>query len=164
MHVRRIDPDDLEPLLALYRQLNPDDDPLPPQREVAALWKSMVDDPHLQIFVIEFDGRLVAAATLVLVPNLTRGARPYGLVENVVTEREHRRKGYATAVLQHALEHAWSANCYKVMLLTGSRREETLRVYQKAGFRRGLKTGFVAQAPIAAEHRSVSTPSSGQGS
>ena len=161
MRVRRVAAEDLEALLALYPQLNPADDPLPPHDALPAAWKSVLDDPRLWIFVVELGGRLIATCTLVLIPNLTRGARPYGLVENVVTESEHRRKGYAARLLRQALEHAWSANCYKVMLLTGSKREETLRVYEKAGFRRGLKTGFVAHPPAVAEHRPFSSPSGG---
>lgn len=31
------------------------------------------------------------------------------------------------------------------MLLTGSRNEATLRFYEKAGFARGIKTGFLAR-------------------
>ena len=31
------------------------------------------------------------------------------------------------------------------MLLTGSKNESTLRFYEKTGFERGVKTGFVAR-------------------
>lgn len=56
-----------------------------------------------------------------------------------------RRKGYATALLRRALEEAWSANCYKVMLLTGRMDESTFRFYESAGFDRHGKQGFVAR-------------------
>jgi len=87
-------------------------------------------------------GALIASCTLVIIPNLTRGARPYGLIENVVTHQDHRRTGLGRAVLSAALESAWNANCYKVMLATGSRREESLRFYEGAGFERGTKAFF----------------------
>jgi hypothetical protein len=50
-------------------------------------------------------------------------------------------------VLKFALAEAWAAGCYKVMLATGSREEATLRFYEKAGFLRGVKTGFIAYPP-----------------
>ena len=144
--VRRAAVGDLEPVLALYRQLNPDDPPLAPA-DAAAPWAEMVADDRHHVLVGEVDGRIVASCTLVLVRNLTRGARPFGLIENVVTDAAHRRRGHGLAILRHALGLAWDAGCSQVMLLTGSQREETLRFYEKAGFRRGVKTGFVATPP-----------------
>lgn len=104
----------------------------------------MLSDQQLRVFVGELDGRIVTTCVLALVRNLTRGARPFGVIENVVTDAAHRRQGHGIAMLRHALGCAWEAGCYKVMLLTGSRREETLAFYEKAGFRRGVKTGFIA--------------------
>ena len=94
---------------------------------------------------ISVEGQLATSCTLVIIPNLTRGARPYGLIENVVTHAEYRQRGIGTRLLRHALQIAWEQNCYKVMLLTGRQDEATLRFYEKAGFQRGLKTGVIAK-------------------
>lgn len=107
-------------------------------------WSQILSDPNPHYFVAETDGDLVATCTLALIPNLTRNLRPYGLIENVVTDPAFRKKGFGTEVLQCALHEAWGAGCYKVMLATGSRDEATLRFYERAGFIRGLKTGFIA--------------------
>jgi ribosomal protein S18 acetylase RimI-like enzyme len=142
---RRINPDELDALLDLYRHLHESDSPLPDRETLLAAWKDLTTDPKLACLVAEEGGALVAACILVIVPNLTRGARPYGLIENVVTRRESRGRGVGTALLRHALALAWQRNCYKVMLLTGRKDEGTLRFYERAGFRRGEKTGFVAK-------------------
>ena len=102
------------------------------------------DLPALHYVVARANGHLVSTCALTIVPNLTRSARPYGLVENVVTHPDCRKRGIATQVLRYALAIAWERNCYKVMLMTGSKQESTLRFYEKAGFVRGEKTGFVA--------------------
>lgn len=62
-----------------------------------------------------------------------------------MTDPEHRNKGYATAVLQEAMPGARELGCYKVMLMTGSKRESTLRFYEKAGLQPGKKTAFVTR-------------------
>ncbi|WP_437292434.1 GNAT family N-acetyltransferase [Sorangium sp. So ce406] len=137
--------EDLVGILELYRDLHPADAPFPPEPELSALWARMLAQPGLRLFVLEGGAALVASCTLVVVPNLTRGGRPYALVENVVTHREHRRRGFGARVVRHALAEAWEAGCYKAMLLTGSQRPEVHRFYEACGFRAGDKTGFVAR-------------------
>lgn len=142
---RPIRADELSSLLDLYTHLNSDEPPLPDGDVLNQLWDSFLSDPKICCLVGEMNGRLIASCTLIIIPNLTRGARPYGLIENVVTHAEFRQKGIGSALLHHALRLAWEQRCYKVMLLTGRKDEETLRFYEKAGFKRGIKTGFVAK-------------------
>jgi ribosomal protein S18 acetylase RimI-like enzyme len=143
-YIRTIGRDDLPALLALYTHLHREDALLPDDAALAAVWNAILDDPKLQCFVAERDGQLVGSCTLCIIPNLTRGARPYGLIENVVTHADYRHQGIGTHLLHTALRHAWERNCYKVLLSTGSTRDATLRFYEQAGLRRGVKTGFVA--------------------
>jgi GNAT superfamily N-acetyltransferase len=145
MSSRRIYATELPELLKLYVFLHPDDPVADPaDAAVQRLWAQILADPNLRYYVAVEKEKIVATCTLTLIPNLTRGLRPYGLIENVVTTPDYRRRGFATEVLRFALDEAWSTGCYKVMLETGSKKEETLRFYEKAGFQRGVKTGFIA--------------------
>ncbi|WP_222428187.1 GNAT family N-acetyltransferase [Sporomusa sp. KB1] len=93
----------------------------------------MLDDPNHFCLVIEEDNTIVSTCVLNIIKNLTRGARPYALIENVVTHQDYQNKGYATAILRKANEIAKEKNCYKVMLMTSSKEESTLRFYDKVG-------------------------------
>lgn len=142
--IREIRADKLSSLLSLYRYLHPSDPELPVNADVEKLWRRICTDPQHHYFGADVSGRLVATCTLAIVPNLTRSARPYGLIENVVTHPDFRRRGIATSLLRFALRAAWEHGCYKVMLLTGRQDPATLRFYEQAGFRAGVKTGFIA--------------------
>jgi GNAT superfamily N-acetyltransferase len=139
----------LDALLALYRHLNPSDALLPERAVVESVWQELLASPRYKYFGVYLANELVSSCTLCVIPNLTRACRPYGLIENVVTHRDHRNKGYGRAVLAHALSYAWSQHCYKVMLLTGRKEEAVNRFYESAGFDRNEKQAFVAR-PAAA--------------
>ena len=145
MLIRRLDSGDLSQLLALYGHLHADDAPLPEQAVVEEVWRELMTSPRYHYLGGFANESLVASCTLTIVPNLTRGCRPFGVIENVVTHANHRRRGYGKNILREALTIAWSANCYKVMLLTGRRDEATLRFYESAGFDRHGKQAFVAR-------------------
>lgn len=138
---------DLSALLALYAHLHPKE-PTPPLDRATRVWTEILGSANFDVFVVEIsDKTLVASCTMALVPNLTRGARPFGVIENVVTHSEHRHRGYGTKVLRAAVEAAEGAGCYKVCLATGSKREEMLRFYEGAGLKRDAKTYFEVRWP-----------------
>jgi len=140
--VRKIRYEELSELLVLYRYLHPED-PEVPLEEFEQVWGQIYQDPNLQYVVLEENGKLVSSCTVAIIRNLTRRLRPYALIENVITHPDARGKGYGTAVLREAAAIAGENNCYKVMLLTGSNNQKTLDFYEKAGFRKGVKTGFI---------------------
>lgn len=145
LQIRHARPEDAEALRELYlRHLTQS----PPERPgTPDQWREMLERfsarPDYFLLVGEEAGRVVSSVTLVLIENLTHGMRPYALIENVVTHRDFRGKGHASALLAEAARLAGEAGCYKIMLLTGSKRESTLRFYEQNGFLRGEKTGFV---------------------
>ena len=147
LQIRRIAPAGLTKLLALYAHLHAHDAPLPGRAQVAAVWKSILADPNLIYLGGYLAESLVCSCTMAVIPNLTRGSRPYGLIENVVTHADHRRRGHGKRLLAHAQGLAWSRSCYKVMLMTGRLDEPTLRFYEAAGFDRQAKQAFVAKPP-----------------
>src|SRR5262245_58371996 len=123
MRIRTLEHDDLDALLDLYTHLFDADDPLPDRARLLQVWKSMLESSMLRCLGLELDGRLVSSCTLTVTPNLTRGTRPYGQIENVVTHVDYRRRGLGGALIRLALGMAWEEKCYKVMLMTG--RSET---------------------------------------
>lgn len=140
---RLIKYDELDGLLILYRQLHPHDPDVYENKELKDTWELIYNNPNLYYIVVEVDGKIVSSCNISIIKNLTRNLRPYGLIENVITDSNYRKKGYATKALNMAIDIAEDNNCYKVMLLTGSRKEETLKFYEHAGFTRGVKTGFI---------------------
>ena len=140
--IREANITDIEEILQLYLYLH--EDSVPEQNEhLTDTWEQIINDPNHHLIVKEIDGNIVSSCVCVIIPNLTRNVRPYAFVENVVTHADYRGKGYATECLNYAKEIALKENCYKMMLLTGSKRPETLRFYENAGYNKNDKTAFI---------------------
>jgi len=149
MEIREISKPEIKDLLSLYDHLHSQDDPLPDKKIIENIWSEIISNPNLIYFGAFEDGKLLSSCALSIIPNLTRACRPYGLIENVVTHIEFRRKGHGKRVLKKALEYAWSHNCYKVMLLSGRKDEGTFNFYESVGFDRTAKQAFLAKPDIA---------------
>lgn len=140
--VREIKEHELHELLQLYLFLH--EESVPEMTiHLKDTWDTILMDKNHHIIVNEVNGKIVSSCVCVIIPNLTRNIRPYAFIENVVTHAEHRGKGYATECLNFARQLAVKADCYKMMLLTGSKEEATLNFYNKAGYNSTDKTAFV---------------------
>ena len=140
--VREAKKEDLNALLELYLFLHEDSIPESDQH-LENTWTQIIEDRNHHLLVNEIDGKIVSSCVCVIIPNLTRNVRSYAFVENVVTHADYRKKGYAGECLDYARKIAEQENCYKMMLLTGSKNPETLRFYEKAGYNSSDKTAFI---------------------
>lgn len=143
--VRQFIDDEPDALLELYRHLHVSAPTPVSEERVRAVWRQIRADPNLLYFVAEVNGVPTATCTLTIVPNLTHGARPYGIIENVVTHPDFRRRGLGIAVLKAACEQAWDRGCYKVTLTTGRADPGVHAFYAAAGFVAGVKTAYLAR-------------------
>ena len=128
---------DTEAALALYAELtlgptdfSPDD------------FAAVVAHPGTIVFGAKLGDSIAGMVTLHVLPNVTWGGRPYALMENVVTAPSQRRQGIGRHMLSAAVEAAWAAGCYKVMVLTG-RKRGAKGFYEAIGFSEEDKHGMV---------------------
>lgn len=140
--IREINKNDYKGLMRLYMQLH--DNPMPEDTaEIVELWNRIVDDKNHHIIVAEENGKIVSSCVCVIIPNLTHNQQSYAFIENVITDKDYRKRGLATKCLNYAKDIALKENCYKLMLLTGSKEESTLNFYRHAGYNSEDKTAFI---------------------
>jgi GNAT superfamily N-acetyltransferase len=131
-------------IICLYSQLNPDD-PIIEDGVLQKVFDQIIQIPGLTLFVTDEEGRIVATAYLNVIPNLTRAASPYAIIENVVVDEARRGTGLGKQIMAGTLKAAWEAGCYKAMLGTGSRNPGVHAFYRACGFSGTEKTAFVAR-------------------
>ncbi|WP_415401514.1 GNAT family N-acetyltransferase [Tateyamaria sp. SN3-11] len=131
---RPLDAEDHADVLPLYDVLDgASDDP--------ANFQAILDHPGTTIFG-SFEGpQLCAMVTLHVLPNLRVNARPYALIENVASLPAVRGAGHGVRAMQAAIDAAWAADAYKVMLLTGQ-GTGARGFYERLGFRADEKHGM----------------------
>lgn len=140
--IREAKREDLPKLLELYLSLH--ESSLPdPNGAIRDTWDAILKDQNHHVIVCQEDDDIVSSCVCVVIPNLTRGGRPYALIENVVTKEGYRKRGLAGQCLARAREIAKNAGCYKIMLLTGSRDDATHRFYQQSGYNNTDKTAYI---------------------
>ena len=136
---------DLDGIMALYRLLIPNDLKEDPERH-KAVWKTIMANQDIYRYIVaEEDGVILSTCNIAIVPNMTRSARSYAVIENVITNPDTRRRGLGRKTINMALDFAKEKGCYKVMLLSGSQRVEAHKFYESLGFSGTKKKGFVIE-------------------
>ncbi len=114
---RRLVEADAEDALLLYNELT-----LGPPAENTGGFLQVITHPGTSVFGVLVADRLVSMVTLHLLPNVLWNGRPYALIENVVTARDMQKRGLGRRAMQAAIDAAWAADAYKIMLMTGQKR------------------------------------------
>ncbi len=139
--IREVTDKDYDGLIRLYEQLT--GNAYPGKEEVIDVWNQVLEDGNHHLIVAEEDGKIVATCVCVIIQNLTRHQKPYAFIENVVTDKDYRKRGIGTACLEYAKEIAKKEGCYKMMLMTGVKEESVLNFYEQAGYNQQDKIAFI---------------------
>jgi GNAT superfamily N-acetyltransferase len=143
---RIADAADLSSLLALFAASDVSGYAEPRQR-AEQIWAETLDRDGVLVFVSDIDSRIVSTCMLVTIPNLLRGGRRHGFLENVVTHPAFQGRGHGRAVVDAALTEAWNLDCHHVLLQSGRADPRVHRFYAQRGFKPGLRTAYAAYRP-----------------
>lgn len=136
--IRRAKESDLPQLVLLLEQLSihePREDLGPPLPEIyAETFRTIDADPRQHLLVAERDGGVVGSLVLIVVPNLSHRGTPWAEIENMVVDQAVRGQRIGEALVQHAIEIARSAGCYKLTLTSNLGRTDAHRFYERIGF------------------------------
>ena len=118
-----------------------------PRERAEQIWSETCDRDGVLVFVSERDFRIVSTCMLITIPNLLRGGRRHGFIENVVTHPAFQGQGHGRAVVGAALTKAWEMDCHHVLLQSGRADPRVHRFYGTCGFKPGLRTSYAAHRP-----------------
>jgi GNAT superfamily N-acetyltransferase len=145
-HARVAEAADLPSLLALFEESDVSRHAEPTTR-AEKIWAETLARDGLAVFVSEADRRIVSTCMLITVPNLLRGGRRHGIIENVVTHPGYQGHGHGRAVICAALDEAWRQDCHHVLLQSGRPDPRVHRFYEQCGFKPGLRAAYAAHRP-----------------
>ncbi|MGZ4133498.1 MAG: N-acetyltransferase family protein [Actinomycetota bacterium] len=138
LRVRPAGAEDLHAVLELLGELYADQD-LPDAETARDAWRAMLAQGERAVLVAELDGTVVGTADTIVMPNLTRGARPWVSVEHVVVDASHRRRGVGRAMFDEIVARAARAGAYKVQLMAGVEHDPAHDFYEALGFERSAQ-------------------------
>jgi GNAT superfamily N-acetyltransferase len=138
---------DLGSLLALFAASDLSRSAEPKER-AEQIWAETITRDGLVVFVSDADTQIVSTCMLITAPNLLRGGRQHGIIENVVTHPDFQGRGHGRAVIAAALGEAWKRDCHHVLLQSGRADPRIHRFYEACGFVPGLRTAYAARHPV----------------
>jgi GNAT superfamily N-acetyltransferase len=137
---------DLASLLDLFARAEVSDHVQPIER-ARAIWAETLASDATDVFVAVAGERVAATCMLITVPNLLRGGRRLGVLENVASHPDFRRGGYGRAVVEAALQAAWDKDCFHVLMQSGRQDPAVHQFYKARGFIPGLRTAYAIHNP-----------------
>jgi len=145
-NARLANADDLSSLLALFADSNVSRS-VEPRARAEQIWAEMLAREGVAVFVSDAESRIVSTCMLITTPNLLRGGRQFGIIENVATHPGFQGRGHGRAVIEAALDEAWKQDCHQVLLQSGRADPRVHRFYEACGFVPGLRTAYCARRP-----------------
>ncbi|MDX9970357.1 MAG: GNAT family N-acetyltransferase [Candidatus Gracilibacteria bacterium] len=96
--------------------------------------ESKAKSEGIRFSVLDEENLEIARATLFFMYNDLH-KEPFGLLEDLFVNENHRGKGIATSLITHIIQKAKEQNCYKLIATSRYERERVHSLYKELGFK-----------------------------
>jgi GNAT superfamily N-acetyltransferase len=133
MIVRKANFADVSRILELYEQLTEEKQNLSNEM-INSVFTEINSSPRHELLVAEEAGLVVGTLFFQITPNLSHGARPWAVLENMVVDARYRGQGIGRLLIEYAFTRCRDTGCYKVQLLSHKKRLGAHQFYRSLGF------------------------------
>ena len=131
--IREATEKDISRIIELYEELTEEKINVPSEK-IQQVFSEIIAIPNQHFLVAETNGYVSGTMFLQIMPNLSHQARPWAIIENMVTDSRYRRLGIGRLLIEHSLNLCKEADCYKVQLLSNKKRSDAHQFYRAMGF------------------------------
>jgi ribosomal protein S18 acetylase RimI-like enzyme len=132
---------DLKGIIELYKQLNDSNSAFFNTDTANEIWNK-IETNNIKYYLAKDNGKIIGSLYICIIPNLTFNGKSIGYIENVIIDKNYRRKGIGKKLMETAISYAKENNCYKVVLQSETKRTDAHKFYEKTGFNGKSKRAF----------------------
>jgi ribosomal protein S18 acetylase RimI-like enzyme len=122
---------DLPDLARLYKQFRGEKSSL---EEMERTFRRIDNDTNYTLLGVREGDCVVGSIMGILCQELYGQCRPFMVVEDVIVEQAHRRRGIGSELMRRIEQEAQMNNCSYIMLVTDADRKDALGFYEHLGY------------------------------
>lgn len=136
--IREATAEDRDAVQRLYEALCPGE----PIRVLPERIAEIRNNPDAFLLVAERAGTVEATVFLTICPDPMFGRQPFGVIENVVVDEAVRGLGIGSGLMGYVEQLCRERGCFKIMLLSSSKRLRAHRFFAALGYSDTVSKGF----------------------
>ena len=134
VHIRQADSKDVPAVLALYAQIDFNNDAVLTEAAAQKIFAEFEHYPSYRLFVAMNADQVVGSYALLVMHNMAHCGMSSAVVEDVVVASAEQGRGIGRQMMSHAKEQAKAAGCYKLALSSNRARHAAHAFYESLGF------------------------------
>ena len=139
MIVRELQSEDIMALSKLYYQFWNEDSDI---QKMADKFDQLQNNSSYILICAEENGILLGSLMGIIYEELYGDCKPFLVVENMVVDSAHRKKGVGKALFTELEERAKNKGCSQIILITESERNDACGFYESIGFHPTANKGY----------------------
>lgn len=113
------------------------------EKELSKQLTAISNDENYRILEYVDGGDVVASIMVVIIHNLVGRGRDFMIIENVIVDPAHRRKGHIRRLFLEAELWAKERDCFKIIVISNKKYETAKKAYEAMGFESESSNVFI---------------------